>query len=118
MYEDEQVVRIAQRCLDIRERFRAVLLAAAEESVENGSPMVRPLWFHEPYNINAQLCDSQYMLGSKLMVAPVLDDNVQQWKIYFPEGQWKCIHTDQIFEGHQSHTLPVTIEDIPIFERC
>ena len=118
LYEDELVVRIAHRCLDIRERFRPALLAAAEESVENGSPMIRPLWFLDPYNVHAQLCDSQYMLGSQLMVAPVLDDHVQALKIYFPEGQWKCIHTERIFEGHQSHTLPVTIEDIPIFERC
>jgi alpha-glucosidase (family GH31 glycosyl hydrolase) len=80
--------------------------------------MIRPLWFFDPYDINAQICDNEYMLGNNLLIAPVLEENVTQLKIYLPQGQWKCIHTEQIYDGQRSHSYPVTIEDIPIFERC
>ncbi|CAF1009773.1 unnamed protein product [Rotaria sordida] len=118
LYNDEQVVRIAHKCLKIRERFRSVLLSTAKECVQYGTPMIRPLWFYDPYDINAQICDNEYMLGNNLLVAPVLEENINELKIYLPQGTWKCIHTEQIYEGNQSYSYPVTIEDIPIFERC
>jgi myogenesis-regulating glycosidase len=118
LYKDEQVVRIARHCLDIRERFRSILLSTAQECIDFGLPMIRPLWFLNPHDIHALLCDSQYMLGNDLLVAPVLDENLHELKIYFPAGQWKSIHNEQIFDGQQSYVYPVTIEDIPIFERC
>jgi len=80
--------------------------------------MIRPLWFFDPYDIEAQLCDSEYMLGNNLLIAPVLEENVKELKIYLPQGKWKCIHTERIYDGHQSYTYPVTIEDIPIFQQC
>ena len=58
------------------------------------------------------------MLGNNLLIAPVLEDNVNEISIYLPQGQWKCIHNEQIYQGCQSYLYPVTIEDIPIFERC
>jgi len=80
--------------------------------------MIRPLWFFDPYDIEAQLCDNEYMLGNNLLIAPVLEENVTELKIYLPQGKWKCIHTERIYDGHQSYTYPVTIEDIPIFQQC
>jgi alpha-D-xyloside xylohydrolase len=79
--------------------------------------MIRPLWFVDPYDMEAQICDNEYMLGNNVLIAPVLEENVKEFKIYLPEGKWKCIHTEQMYDGHQSHIHPVTIEDIPIFVR-
>ena len=80
--------------------------------------MIRPLWFADPYDREAQRCDSEYMLGHDLLIAPVLEENVKELNIYFPQGQWKCIRTEQVYEGQQAVSYPVTIEDIPIFQRC
>jgi alpha-glucosidase (family GH31 glycosyl hydrolase) len=80
--------------------------------------MIRPLWFFDPYDMNAQTCDNEYMLGDNLLITPVLEENVTELKIYLPKGQWKCVHTGHIYDGNQSFSYPVTIEDIPIFERC
>ena len=118
LYKDEQVIRIARHCLNIRHQFRSNLVAAAQQSVANGIPMIRPLWFVDPHDIYAQLCDTEYMLGDDLLVAPVLDEGVRNWRIYLPQGHWKLISNEHIYEGTQFHVLPVTIEDIPIFERC
>lgn len=80
--------------------------------------MIRPLWFCDPYDINSLICDNEYMLGNNLLIAPVLEENVKELNIYLPQGNWKCIHTDKVYEGNQSYLYSVTIEDIPIFERC
>lgn len=40
-------------------------------SVETGAPMVRPLWWLAPRDSIALTIDSQYMVGERLMVAPV-----------------------------------------------
>ena len=57
------------------------------------------------------------MLGDNLLIASVLEENVKEITIYFPQGTWKCIDNEQIYEGNQSYSYPVTIEDIPVFER-
>lgn len=118
LYNDEQVIRIAHKCLEIRDRYRSVLISTAEESVKYGTPMIRPLWFSDPYDHNSQICDSEYMLGNNLLIAPVLREHVNKLNIYLPQGNWRCIHTEKVYEGNESYSYPVTIEDIPIFERC
>ncbi|CAM4741561.1 unnamed protein product [Rotaria magnacalcarata] len=118
LYNDEQVIRIAYKCLEIRERYRSILLSTAEECVQYGTPMIRPLWFCDPYDANSLTCENEYMLGNNLLIAPVLEENANELNIYLPQGKWKCIRDERVYEGNQSYLFPVTIEDIPVFERC
>jgi alpha-glucosidase (family GH31 glycosyl hydrolase) len=52
-------------------RLQDYLLSAARESEEGGVPVVRPVWWLAPHDTITFTLDSQFMVGDRLMVAPV-----------------------------------------------
>jgi len=57
-----------------------------------GWPIIRPLWWLAPTDDVALRCDSQFLLGDRLLVAPVLDQGARSRDIYLPGGpsiRWK-----------------------------
>ena len=53
--------------------------------------MVRPVWWIAPYDAEAQRIDCEFILGDRLLVAPVLYENARSRDIYLPklpQGSW------------------------------
>jgi alpha-glucosidase len=70
-------------------RKRHVAAAAA-----HGYPLTRHLFLHYPDDRNTYGLRYQYLLGSDLMVAPVVDKGATSVEVYFPEGaEWTDLWT-------------------------
>tara|TARA_Y100001937_G_C7136710_1_gene340328 strand:+ start:17730 stop:19994 length:2265 start_codon:yes stop_codon:yes gene_type:complete len=90
-----------------------------EEAETLGWPVVRPLFFHYPedrntYNIHYE----QFLLGSEILVAPVVDEGDTTKQVYFPEGQWVHIFTGESFEAGKdglTKTIDAPIGTPPAF---
>lgn len=75
----------------------------------------------------ARSIDDQWLVGSDLLVAPVLEPGVTERSVYFPVGdQWRPVVVDAdgalvvagpAVEGGQRRAVPVTLADIPLFAR-
>jgi len=52
-----------------------------------GWPIVRPLWWLAPTDAVALNCDSQFLLGDNLLVAPVLHAGALSRDVYLPGAQ-------------------------------
>ena len=80
---------------------------------------MRPLWWIAPQDSTAQFIDCEFMLGSKLLVAPVVVEKARSRSVYLPEGShWKDILKDQVHNGGQWLTrYPVNLYEIATFER-
>lgn len=61
------------------------LLADAEAS---GALVARPLWVNFPEDSATHGIDEQFMLGSALLVSPVLTQGATSVNAYFPNGTW------------------------------
>ncbi|OBT76320.1 hypothetical protein VF21_03303 [Pseudogymnoascus sp. 05NY08] len=64
----------------------------------------------------------QYMLGPRLLVAPVTLPNVTEWEVYLPRTAagngtkpWTYWWTNQTYAGGQNVTVPAPLEHIPLF---
>ena len=51
-----------------------------------GWPIVRPLWWIAPTDDAALRCDSQFLLGDRLLVAPILHEGARSRDVYLPGG--------------------------------
>lgn len=60
-----------------------------KEAANKGIPVVRPMFVEFPRDEKSYYLNDQYMLGNKLLVAPVLKPGVSKRKVYFPKGEWK-----------------------------
>lgn len=88
-----------------------------EASIE-GSPVMRPL-IYEFSNDKKLLEESfDFMLGSSILVANVLEKGAKTRKVYLPEGAtWFDWYTKQAYQGGQIIELEVSLDSIPMFFR-
>ncbi|MDG0813928.1 glycoside hydrolase family 31 protein [Cohnella rhizosphaerae] len=77
-------------CLDavrLRTELGEELLALARQAAVDGLPMLRSLEFEHPGQGYA-LVQDQFLLGSDLLVAPVVVKGQTARVVHFPEGRW------------------------------
>lgn len=113
--EDELCSRVLRESVERKTALMPYLLRQGLEANRKGTPVMRPLLLEFPEDVNVWNIDAQYMLGSELMVAPVLDKSgwVQfyipitgskdsKWRWWFDpsktyeEGRW----VSSLLKGH------------------
>ena len=112
---DEEAVDVARRFTELKMSLMPYLLAAAGQAQRSGTPVVRPMFLEFPGDRAAATLDTQYMLGSSLLVAPVFspDDRVEY---YVPHGRWHSLLTGRevvggrwIEETHDVSSVPLLV---------
>ena len=95
---DEEANEVVKKFARLKNRLMPYLYGAAVEAHTQGTPMLRPMLFEFPDSIACETCDTQYMLGANLLVAPVMhaDGHVDY---YLPEGRWTSILSGESATG-------------------
>ena len=55
----------------------------------DGSPINRPIWWEDASDQEALKVDDEFLLGSDLLVAPVMEEGAVSRDIYLPRGEWR-----------------------------
>ena len=113
----EDVYEILKKYLDIRLGMKDYIKSVRDEASENGSPVIRAMFYEFPEDGMCWDIDDQYMFGSKYLVAPVMYQGMTERKVYLPHGNWKDIHTGKVYDGLQTMNMPAPLEIIPVFEK-
>ena len=113
----EDVYEILKKYLDIRLGMKDYIKSVMDEASENGSPVIRAMFYEFPEDGMCWDIDDQYMFGSKYLVAPVMYQGMTERKVYLPHGNWKDIHTGKVYDGLQTMNMPAPLEIIPVFEK-
>lgn len=113
----EEVYEILKKYLNIRLEMKSYIKSLMDEASENGSPVIRPMFYEFPDDKTCWEWNEQYMFGSKYLVAPILYQGMTERTVYLPYGQWKNIHTNEIHAGMQKITVQAPLEIIPVFQR-
>ena len=113
----EDIYRILLKNLRLREKLKPYIETLFKESSENGSPIMRTLFYEFEDDINAYKYEDEYMFGDKYLVAPILEYKARKRNVYLPKGKWKNIFNDEIVNGGIEIEVDAPIEYIPVFER-
>jgi alpha-D-xyloside xylohydrolase len=110
---------IIAKCLKEREQLRPYLERQAERVAKEGYTLMRPLVFDFADDPEALKQKHEYMFGPDLLVSPVTQPRVTEWRTYLPKnrGGWTERHTGRHYDGGQYVTTPVSKEYIPVFQR-
>ena len=105
----------------LRERYRLLpyINKCAERVSTEGYTLMRPLVFDFADDVEALKQKYEYMFGPALLVSPVTEPGVTEWRTYLPrnEGGWRDYRTGQHYDGGQYVTTQVTKAYIPVFCR-
>jgi alpha-D-xyloside xylohydrolase len=88
-----------RRADDMRYRLMPYIYAQAKDSSERGLPMLRALLVEFPEDPGAWLVEDEYLFGSDLLVAPLLESGSTGRDVYLPKGQWIDYQTGKVYAG-------------------
>lgn len=117
-FNDEQVVDYTREMLTLRESYRWLFDQLTTQSITKGWPIVRPLWWLFPKDSHCLVVDDQFMLGDKILVAPVVDKGRRSRDIYLPPGIWlDKLKNKNLTGGSWLQGYEVSLYELPYFER-
>ena len=83
---------------ELKYRLMPYVYAQAKDCSEHGLPMVRALFVEFPDDPGAWLVEDEYMFGSQMLVAPLLESGHAR-SCYLPRGKWIDYQSGKVYEG-------------------
>jgi alpha-glucosidase (family GH31 glycosyl hydrolase) len=105
--------------LRLREALVPYTYTLADQSVNTGLPITRPLYLDYPGDAAAYANPGEYLYGPDMLVAPVTTPgNVATERVWFPPGTWTDWFTGATFQGPSTQTLTVPLDRMPVFVKA
>jgi alpha-D-xyloside xylohydrolase len=70
--------------------------AQAKLASQNGHPFLRTLFFEYPEDPTSWFVEDQYLFGTYILVAPLMEDNPGR-NVYLPPGHWTDYQTTKTY---------------------
>lgn len=113
----EEAFSIMKKQLNLRLSLKPYLAKLFEESRQNGSPLMRTMFYEFPEDKICWELSDQYMFGPDYLVAPILHAGEFARDIYLPSGNWKNINDGTVLTGAQTVRCAAPLESIPVFQK-
>ncbi len=105
------------RCREIigwRMQLVPYLTAAFQRYADDGTPPFRALVLDSPQDKRLQTVDDQYMIGDRVMVAPLFAGEPDR-RVVLPAGIWHDFWSGERLKGGTDLNLPASTEKIPVY---
>ena len=89
---------ISKYYLGIREQLIFPYMWSLAKALD-GQPIIRPLWWIDPFDLNSFNISDQFLIGDQVLVAPVLIQNTTSRNIYIPNGVCIDFYTRKQYNG-------------------
>ena len=99
LYDSKRVQDVFRKSAEMKYRLMPYVYAQAKECTEKGLPMLRALFVEFPDDPGAWRVDDEYLFGSQILVAPLLESGITGRTVYLPEGKWIDYQTEKVYEG-------------------
>jgi alpha-glucosidase (family GH31 glycosyl hydrolase) len=118
LWFDAQTTDIFRKFARLHVSLFPYLYSFAQEASRTGLPIMRhPMleWPGDPKTYDAQY---EYLLGDRILVAPVVKEGARSRSLYLPKGSWVDFWTGKIEEGGSEVTVSAPLEEIPMLVRA
>lgn len=105
---DEQTLAHLSRCARLYAAWAPYRKQLVREAAETGLPVARHLFLHYPTDPVARgLSHQEFLLGTELLAAPVLDPGVRKLDVYLPAGIWVHVWSGTAYDAGSGATVTV-----------
>ncbi|HET7657547.1 MAG TPA: TIM-barrel domain-containing protein, partial [Bacillales bacterium] len=111
----EKYEAIIKKYIELRYKWLPHLYPLFKQTHETGIPVMRPLFMEYPGDPCTYNLSDQFMIGSDVLIAPILTPDTQQRAVYLPDGEWYDYWTDQKYAGGRHYLIKADLETLPIF---
>lgn len=111
---DKYNFEICKNNANLHSDYSKIILELAKNAAKTGEPIVRYMEYVFP-NQNMENITDQFMLGDKILVAPVLEKGLKVRKVVLPIGKWEDGQGNK-FVGGETILINIDLKSVPIFE--
>lgn len=104
-----------REAIALRYQLMPYLYTAFAQNAFEGYPIIRPIFMAEPKNIHLRNIDDAYLLGEKVLAAPITKPQTIRREVYLPEGDWYNFKTNKRHMGGKIISVEAVLDTIPIF---
>ena len=112
---DETTIDAVRKTVKLRYRFIPYIYDLAHECEKTGAPIVRPLVYEYPADEHVRNISDEYMLGSFVLVAPVIAPGKEAREVYLPDGDWYDYYTGEKYSGGRYILADAPLDKVPVF---
>lgn len=94
----EDFTKAFREAAELKYRLMPYVYAQAKDCSNRGLPMVRALFIEFPDDPGAWNVEDEYMFGSQILVAPLLESGTER-TCYLPKGKWIDYQTGKVYDG-------------------
>ena len=114
----KEVEDICRRYISLRYRLLPYFYNLFREATQDGTPIMRPLFWDFPDDPHGYAVDDQFLLGPSLLVAPVIKPGATARAVYLPAGDWYDFWTARVYKGGEFIPANVSFDTMPLFVRA
>lgn len=103
--------------LDLRYRLLPYYYSLAHETAATGVPLMRPLVMEFPNDPKAANLSDEWLMGSSLLAAPVLQAGGKR-TVYLPDDGWYPFESNTPIAGKRTIKVTATLDQIPMYVRA
>lgn len=112
---DRQTLDIYRDYLNLRYRFIPYLYDQLRHETESGLPVMRPLVLNYDQDPAVRQINDEYMVGTSILVAPIVNQGSTQRLVYLPAGKWLDFWNNAEYSGQQTIMVNAPIDKLPLF---
>ncbi|NBU75593.1 MAG: hypothetical protein EBS30_10275 [Planctomycetes bacterium] len=90
----------------------------AHGAKQTGWPIIRHLVLHFPHDSQVVNYPYEFLLGDRLLAAPVIRLGRTSQEVCLPNGRWRHWWSGTTYEGPTLVTIPAPIGQVPLFSRA
>ncbi|RVE45338.1 hypothetical protein evm_010043 [Chilo suppressalis] len=113
---DEEAVEISRKFTHLHADYADEIVAAMTASIEKGTPVNPPIWWLDPTDDVALAVWDEFLLGEKILSAPVMEEGAVSRDVYLPIGTWLDGNTGNSIQGPiWLYDYPAPLDTLPYF---
>ena len=114
----ERALEIYRKYVKLRYRLIPYFYDLFYEEEMTGAPIMRPLVFHYEKDEVARTCNDEFMLGDRILAAPVVSQGMEKRLVYLPRGEWYDYWTGEKFFGENWIIRDAPLDICPIYVKA
>lgn len=114
----EEVLDIYRKYVKLRYEWLPYFYDLFHEEEKTGAPIMRPLVFHYQEDETARTCNDEFLVGSQVLVAPVVHPGMRKRMVYLPEGDWYDYWTGEKHAGPIWFIKDAPLDTCPIYVKA
>uniref|UniRef100_H2Z255 Neutral alpha-glucosidase AB n=1 Tax=Ciona savignyi TaxID=51511 RepID=H2Z255_CIOSA len=115
---DEQYKNVIRGAIRERYELMPYWYTLFYQSHINGEPTMRPLWYEFPSDPELFAKDDSFMVGSALLVKPVVERSTWATQVYLPgKSGWYDVKTNQYFPSPNTISMATPLAKIAVLQK-